>query len=132
MPIGVAAAPLILALCAPASHPLIAEVFYDAVGDDTGLEFVELFNPLAMPFPLAGARLEAGDGAGPGRWTLRWTGAPEDTIRAGGRFVVGGAGVTPAPDAVVPLDLQNGPDAVRIVWPDGATEVVGYGAHSLS
>src|SRR4030095_6354312 len=34
----------------------------------------------------------------------------------------------PAADAVVALELQNGPDAVRIVWPDGAIEVVGWGA----
>ena len=47
------------ALCAPQTHPLIAEVFYDAVGDDIGHEFVELFNPSPDPYPLAGARLEA-------------------------------------------------------------------------
>jgi hypothetical protein len=29
---------------------------------------------------------------------------------------------------VATLDLQNGPDAVRLVWPDGAIEVVGWGA----
>jgi len=127
------ASPLIaLALCAPPAHPLIAEVLYDALGDDTGVEFVELFNPMPTPYPLAGARLEAGDGAGPDRWTLRWLGAALDTIRAGGRFLVGGAHVAPMPDAVVQLDLQNGPDAVRIVWADGAIEVVGYGAHTLS
>ena len=119
-----------LALCAPASYPLIAEVFYDAVGDDTGLEFVEIFNPHPAPFPLSGARLEAGDGAGPGRWTLRWVGAPGDTVAAGCRFVIGGARVVPAPHAVAQLDLQNGPDAVRMVWPNGAVETVGYGAHT--
>lgn len=121
-----------LALCAPPSHPLIAEVFYDAVGDDTGSEFVELFNPGPIPFALLGARLEAGDGAGPDRWTVRWTGAVSDTIPAGGRFVIGGALVSPPPDAPAQLDLQNGPDAVRMVWPDGAAEVVGYGALTLA
>ena len=40
------AVPLIaLTLCVPPSYPILAEVFYDAVGDDTGLEFVEIFNP---------------------------------------------------------------------------------------
>ncbi|MBI1797501.1 MAG: hypothetical protein HYR74_10670 [Candidatus Eisenbacteria bacterium] len=125
---GVAIAPPVLALCAPPSRPILAEVLYDAVGDDTGYEFVELFNPAAQPYPLAGLILEAGDGAGPGRWTRRWTGAAGDTIRAGGRFVIGGARVVPPPDALVQLDLQNGPDAVRLVWPDGAIEVLGYGA----
>jgi hypothetical protein len=118
----------VLALCAPSSHAVIAEVLYDAVGDDTGVEFVELYNPTAADLPLAGARLEAGDGAGAGRWSLRWTGATGDVIAAHGRFVIGGARVLPPPNAVVSLDLQNGPDAVRVTWPDGAGEVVGYGA----
>ena len=115
------------ALCAPAQHPLIAELLYDAVGDDTGWEFVELYNPYDRALPLAGARLEAGDGSGPGRWTLRWTGNAVDSVAAHGRFVVGGAKVQPAPRAVVTLELQNGPDALRLVWPDGTVEVVGYG-----
>jgi hypothetical protein len=29
---------------------------------------------------------------------------------------------------VATLELQNGPDALRMVWPDGKVEVVGYGA----
>ena len=116
--------------CVPPERALIAEVFYDAVGDDTGREFVELYDPLGTPVPLAGLRLEAGDGAAPGRWTLRWTGAAGDTIRPHARFVIGGALVVPAPNALATLDLQNGPDAVRLVWPDGAIEVVGYGALS--
>ena len=117
-----------LAACAPAARPIVAEVFYDATGDDTGLEFVELFNPAASAYPLAGVRLEAGDGAGPARWTLRWTGAAGDSVPGFGRFVIGGARVAPPPQATVELGLQNGPDAVRLVWPDGAVEVVGYGA----
>jgi len=114
--------------CAPAQHPLIAELLYDAVGDDTGWEFVELYNPFDRALPLAGVRLEAGDGSAPGRWTLRWTGNAVDSIAPRGRFVVGGSKVQPAPRAVVTLELQNGPDAVRLVWPDGTVEVVGYGA----
>ena len=119
-----------LLACAPASRPIVAEVYYDATGDDTGWEFVELFNPYAQPFALAGLKLEAGDGAAPGRWTTRWTASAHDSIRAFGRFVVGGARVTPPPDALVTLELQNGPDAMRLVWPDGASEVVGWGALS--
>src|SRR6185295_7393006 len=118
--------------CVSPGHPLIAEVLYDAVGDDTGHEFVELFNATALPASLAGVRLEAGDGSGPGRWSLRWTGLAADSIAAFGRFVVGGAQVVPAPDAIAALDLQNGPDAVRLVWPDGAVEVVGYGVHDFA
>jgi len=114
--------------CAPPLHPRIAEVFYDAAGDDTGHEFVELFNSYGVTLGLTGARLEAGDGSAPGRWTLRWTGGIGDSIAPGARFVIGGALLPAPPQALVTLDLQNGPDAVRMVWPDGAVEVVGYGA----
>ena len=114
--------------CAPSSHAILSEIVYDATGDDTGKEFVELYNPFGHSLPLAGARLEAGDGAGPGRWTVRWTGTASDSIAPGARFVIGGALVTPLPQAVIELALQNGPDAVRMVWPDGAVEVLGYGA----
>src|SRR5207237_1137309 len=87
-------------------------------------------NPTGARVALAGVRLEAGDGAGPGRWTPRWTGQTGDTLAPGGRFVIGGTLVSPAPQAIVNLSLQNGPDAVRLVWPDGAVETVGYGALS--
>jgi hypothetical protein len=128
MPVSTwALAALLAAPCPPANRPVLAEVFYDAAGDDTGHEFVEIFNPGAAGMPLAGLRLEAGDGAGPERWTLRWTGGGADTIRAGGRFVIGGALVTPAPEALVTLAIQNGPDAIRLVWPDGFAETLGFG-----
>lgn len=123
---------LLLAACAPADRPRIAEIYYDAPGVDTGFEFVELLNPGPAAIPLTGLRLEAGDGSGPSRWSLRWTAGVGDTIRGGGRFVIGGGQVAPAPDASATLDLQNGPDAVRLVWPDGAVEVVGYGAHEFT
>jgi len=116
-----------LGACAPEGRPRLAEVLYDPAGDDTGAEFVELWNPYDAPFALTGLRLESADGA-TGRWTLRWTGGAADTIRAHGRFVIGGARVTPAPDAAVNLALQNGPDAVRLTWPDGVRETLGYGA----
>ncbi|HEY3215448.1 MAG TPA: lamin tail domain-containing protein [Candidatus Eisenbacteria bacterium] len=121
---------LILVACAPPLRPIIAEIFYDAVGDDTGHEFVELFNPHPVALPLAGVRLEAGDGSGPGRWSLRWTGTAGDSVGPNRRFVIGGAQV-PMVDASVTLDLQNGPDAVRLVWPDGGVERVGYGVHEF-
>jgi hypothetical protein len=117
--------------CAPATHPIVAEVYYDAPGVDTGYEFVELWNNSDAPRSLTGLRIEAGDGAGPGRWSLRWTGGPVDSVGAHARFVVGGGLVVPTPDRVVTLDLQNGPDALRLVWPDGPTEVVGWGAHDF-
>ena len=118
--------------CTPPQRPWLTEVLYDAAGDDTGHEFVELLNPGPAPYALAGLRIEAGDGSAPGRWIVRWTGGAGDTVRAGARFVVGGAAVTPPPDAIVSLELQNGPDAVRLVWPDGASEVLGWGTHEFA
>jgi hypothetical protein len=118
--------------CAPAAHPIVTEVYYDAPGVDTGYEFVELANTRDVWQSLTGVRLEAGDGAGPGRWTLKWTGGAADSIAPHARFVVGGALVLPTPDRVVTLDLQNGPDALRLVWPDGQVEVVGWGAHDFA
>lgn len=116
------------ATCTLPGRPIVAEVVYDAPGDDTGHEFVELYNPYPADAPLAGLKLQSGDGAAPARWTTRWTGGVRDTIRAHARFVIGGALVVPVPDAVVTLELQNGPDAMRLVWPDGAVEVLGWGA----
>ena len=122
------AAALLVAACAPAGRAIVTEVHYDALGDDTGHEFVEFWNPGATPCALAGVRIEAGDGSAPGRWTLKWTGAAGDTVAPPARFVAGGARVAPAPDRVATLELQNGPDALRVTWPAGAQEVVGWGA----
>ena len=118
--------------CGARGRPIVTEVFYDATGVDTGLEFVELLNPSGELWPLAGVRLESGDGSAPGRWSLRWTGSIADTVAPRARFVIGGARMSPPPDALAALDLQNGPDAVRLVWPDGTVEVVGYGAHEFA
>ena len=114
--------------CAPSGPPSVTEIYYDAPGVDTGNEFVELWNDSDAPRSLSGLRLEAGDGAGPRRWTLKWTGGPADSIKPHARFVIGGAAVSPRPDVVLALELQNGPDGLRLLWPDGATEVVGWGA----
>ena len=53
--------------CAPTGHPIVTEVYYDAPGDDTGQEFVELWNDSDTSRVLNGLKLQAGDGAGPGR-----------------------------------------------------------------
>jgi hypothetical protein len=125
--LGLLVSAVLLASCPPARPVRIAEVLYDATGDDRGLEFVELLNVGTTPVALAGVRIEAGDGSGPGRWSTRWIGAASDTVPPLGRFVVGGDRV-PEANAHATLDLQNGPDAVRLAWPDGGMEVVGYGA----
>lgn len=131
MPLPIAGVFAALALCGGEDRPLIAEVLYDATGDDADREFVELFNPHPIPRSLEGLRIESGDGSGADRWMLRWTGGAADTIPPASRFVVGGNLVTPPVDAVASLSLQNGPDAVRLVWPDGVIEVLGWGVHAF-
>src|SRR5499427_7640360 len=93
--------------CAPAGHPIVTEVYYDAPGDDTGQEFVELWNDSDSTRSLTGLRLQAGDGAGPGRWTTRWTGGPGDVVKPHARFVIGGSLVVPRPDVVGALEFPE-------------------------
>jgi hypothetical protein len=123
------AATLIVAASAHASPPIrINEILYDAAGSDTGFHFIELVNASDETVPLLGWRLEAGDGANPEDWRELWGGTATDAIAPGARFVVGEAHVVPAPDRMIHLELENGPDAVRLVAPDGSVDVVGYGA----
>jgi hypothetical protein len=123
--LAAARAPFALA----ASPPVVVnEVYYDAPGADAGYQFVELINRTDAAVALTGFRLEAGDGSGPGRWHALWTGQAGDVIAPHARFTIGEASVFPLPDRVQTVDLENGPDAVRLVAPDGATDVLGYGA----
>ncbi len=105
----------------------INEVLYDPEGPDTGLEFVELLNCREHDVLLTGWTLETGNGASPGDWTVEWTGGDFDVLEPGERLVVGEAAVTPAPDVVTSLDLQNGPDGVRLTDGDRVVDTVGWG-----
>jgi hypothetical protein len=112
-----------------ASPPVVLnEVFYDATGSDTGLAFIELVNTTDATVSLFGWQLEAGDGADSERWRELWGGGPTDAIPPHGRYLVGEALVVPAPDRMTHLELENGPDAVRLIAPDGSIDVLGYGA----
>jgi len=107
---------------------VLNEVAYDPDGPDAGAEYVELLNVDRSPVTLdARWRLERGNGARPDDWTVFWTGDGR-SLAPGERLVVGdhpAAGVEATPS------LQNGPDAVRLVGPDG-TDVVGWGVHELA
>ncbi len=105
------------------------EVLYDPEGSDAGREFVELYNAGAEPCPLAGVRLEFANGAEGAVWQLRWTGASADSLAPGARFLIVDLGwaAEPPGDAEVRLELQNGPDAVRLVLPAGGEDRLGYG-----
>ena len=103
-------------------------MLYDPPGADSGLEYVELAASAGADTTasLAGWVVQTGNGAQPGVWTVAWAGAPGDRLR-GGLFVIGEAEVRPAPDVVVNLDLQNGPDACRLMGPAGEEDRLGWG-----
>ena len=105
----------------------INEVLYDPSGADAGYEFVELFHAGNLPVELSGWRIEAGNGASEGSWSVQWEGAPGDRIEAGGFFLIAGALVAGDADARAPLALQNGPDAVRLSSPQRVEDRVGWG-----
>ncbi len=107
--------------------PSLSEVFYDAVGSDNGLSFVEIFG-------VAGSSLEGitvegvngGDGQVGPKLTL--TGV----IPADGFFVVAddaGGGVTQVANAdlILNFDFQNGPDSVVLRSGALVLDAVGYG-----
>ncbi len=108
---------------------LLNEVCYDPPGADGGREFVELYAPGDTAVALRGWRLQFANGAEGERWSTRWTGGAGDSVAAGGLYLIADRGWSgeAVPQAVVDLDLQNGPDAVRLVAPDGAVDLLGYG-----
>lgn len=123
---------LLLALAAVASPTsaalVINEVLYDPEGPDRGAEWVEIHNTGPWPATLEGVALEAGDGAGPGRWTRTWEGSPGEWIDAGGWCFVGGPWHGRAACSPGVLELQNGPDGVRLVREGLELDRVGWGA----
>jgi hypothetical protein len=108
---------------------LVNEVLYDPDGSDGGHEFVELAagSSTSPSASLAGWVLETGNGARPGEWIPAWIGGTGDRLRDG-LFLIGESAVEPRPDAVVALDLQNGPDACRLRGPTGEQDRLGWGA----
>jgi len=110
-----------------AAQVVINEVLYDPEGADSGLEFVELLNCGRHGVLLTGWVLETGNGAHPDDWTVEWIGDDLDYIEPGQMLVVGEADVLPPPDYTTPLDLQNGPDGVRLTDGVDPVDVVGWG-----
>ena len=61
-------------------------------------------------------------------WSGSTAGAAGDSVDARGCFLVVDEGWRgPAAPVEVALDLQNGPDALRLVRADGTTDTVGWG-----
>ena len=124
------AAGLLALLLPPATAqalPVISEFFYDAVGSDDGLSFVELYG--APGTSLAGFALEGVNGSngavGP---ILSLSGA----IPADGIFVVadtasGGLTQVAGADLLLDFDFQNGPDSVVLRNGSTVLDALGYG-----
>jgi hypothetical protein len=110
----------------------LSEVFYDAVGSDDGLLFVEI---AGMPgASLDGYLLEGINGsngaAGP---TIMLTGE----IGADGLFVVadqtsGGTTSVVGADLLANFDFQNGPDSVVLRLGESVIDALGYGVFGAS
>lgn len=116
------------ALACPANaQVVINEVLYDPEGSDTGLEFVEILNCGREGVLMTGWVLETGNGANVNDWTVEWIGGDLDYLEAGEILLIGESDVEPSPDYVTALDLQNGPDGVRLTDGTGPVDVVGWG-----
>jgi PEP-CTERM motif len=127
---GLAAATLMCWFAAPHEAfalPLISEVFYDAVGIDDGLSFVELHG--APGTDLTGYVIQGINGTG---GTVTDTIALSGVIPADGLFVVADGfadGTTQVADAdqIASFDFQNGPDSVVLRAGELIFDAVGYG-----
>jgi hypothetical protein len=120
------------AAIAPSPHaaasPLISEVYYDAVGSDDGISFIELWGTPGTD--LTGLVLEGINGSnGAVAPSLVLSG----TIPSDGFFVVAdgftdGTTSVAGADLILNFDLQNGPDSVQLLGLDASVlDAVGYG-----
>lgn len=111
---------------------LISELYYDAVGADAGLVFIELYGEPGMV--LDNFYLEAINGNGGGSYlTVPLSGV----IPADGIFVIGddsGDGTTQVlnVDLIADIDLQNGPDSLLLRDASMIWDAVGYGDFSAA
>jgi hypothetical protein len=119
---------LVWAAARPAAAlPLLSEVFYDAVGSDDGLGFVEIYGTPGTP--LDGLSVEVVNGSDGGVVaTLPLSG----TIPDDGLFVVAdqfsdGTTAVPGADLLLNFDIQNGPDSVVLRDGAGVLDALGFG-----
>lgn len=117
-----------LAPQAGSALPLISELFYDAVGSDDGLSFVEIYG--APGADLDGLVLEGVNGSnGDITHSLTLSGnLPDDGIFVVADDFGGGATLVPGADLVLNFDFQNGPDSVVLRSGDTVLDALGYGA----
>jgi hypothetical protein len=131
---GLAAATFVCWLVVPhpaRALPLISEVFYDAVGTDDGLSFVELYGTPGTD--LAGYVIQGINGTG---GTVTDNIELSGVIPADGLFVVADGladGTTQVAnvDQIVNFDFQNGPDSVVLRAGELIFDAVGYGVFAI-
>ncbi len=129
-----AATALVWITAPPGAHamPLLSEVFYDAVGTDDGLSFVELYG---LPgTDLSGLLIEGINGTG---GTVTDSIALSGLIPADGLFVIADGladGTTQVADSdlIANFDFQNGPDSVVLRAGEIVLDAVGYGVFAAS
>jgi len=121
-----------LALLALAWKPatpaiVINEILYDPAGSDSGREFVELANTGPFAASLEDLALEAGNGGRANDWKVIWRGGADRWIRPGGLYRIGLDG--PGDGEPAEFNIQNGPDALRLVKQGFVLDLVGWGDH---
>lgn len=126
-PILIVVSALLFGIAAARAELLLNEVLYDPPGADGDAEFVELFALGADTLDLDGIALDFCNGATPGDWRGLWSAPPGLRLAPGALFLIGEAAVAGA-QATVTLDLQNGPDALRLRRGEQVLDLLGYGA----
>jgi len=117
----------LLAAVQASALPVLSEVYYDAIGSDDGLVFVEIHGQAGAN--LEGLTVEGINGSGGG---VTVSLALSGVIPADGLYVLAddaGGGVTRVPDAdqILDFDFQNGPDSVLLRDGDTVLDALGYG-----
>jgi hypothetical protein len=112
------------------AQTVISEVYYDAVGTDAGVVFVELFGTPGTA--LDDMTLEGINGS---TGTVYKTIPLSGLVPADGVFVIGddsgdGATAVAGADLVASTDLQNGPDSIVLRDSGGILDALGYGDFS--
>ena len=112
--------------------PLISEVFYDAVGSDNGLVFVELYGDPGAS--LDGLFLEGINGAnGSAGPSIALSGVfPADGIWLLADDVGDGTSSVAGAHLIANFDFQNGPDSIVLRTATTILDAVGYGVFGIS
>jgi hypothetical protein len=131
--LGLAAAGLVaLPPAGAVALPSISEVYYDAVGSDDGISFVELWG--APGTDLEGYLLEGINGSnGAVTPSLALSGSiPEDGFFVVADGLLDGSTLVAGADLILNFDLQNGPDSLQLLAPDtSVVDALGYGEFVL-